>query len=413
MTQGCLGAVLGVPDSTSSEKVEHKLPQRLSRPNQNAMGLSDSYEPSISPTVPPWAQETKWEASLTQLERSLAVVHSESELDADFYTVNQTFNLTSKVWKGEGTTKTPSSPEDLDVTLEVCRLEASSALEGNPLDIKRRVSHSPEYEIVQNHKDTNPVIGAARVPFPPTTDILADVAELAELSSITCSPAQLKESLYLSPLNRPLPPCNSTPRSPAPHQHVMGGFANASLLEMSPRVNCSSVALNTERTAQLCSASSMQTSPSSSILHTSAKADASFEHSDTLSSNHDFITASSGGRQQTSQDEAVSTYTVASITEEGHQNVAEMEEEEENHEEKDGAGEHEEEQREVEGKQGRQQREQKEELKDTEQGGPEERERGLDKRKKGDWQGDVEEDEEEDSRVHREEGAVVGIRGGG
>ncbi|XP_029923999.1 uncharacterized protein tex14 [Myripristis murdjan] len=92
-----------------------------------------------------------------------------------------------------------------------------------------------EYETVQKDsgETAKPVTGAQAQPPLATNLSLADSAELVELSSITCSPTQHQQKLYPSPLQRPLPPCNSTPRSPELRLRVMGGILNSILLDSS------------------------------------------------------------------------------------------------------------------------------------------------------------------------------------
>ncbi|KAM6970092.1 uncharacterized protein tex14 [Aplochiton taeniatus] len=248
MTQGRLGLTVG---SSDSEDVEDRRAsaQGPSGLRQAPVGHSHSSLAAQSPPPPSQRAEEKSGAELEQIFKSFAGLQSESEEDADFHTVDRTFDLTCGVWDGagpreeEGTSEsdytqspvepssifytpnlvqkthpardsqTPSSEDDLDVTVEVCKPSTTirtSAPEGHTLETRH---WEPESELEEYEEiDTNPVVSAHAL-FPLNSG-LPYLAELADLSSITCSPAQLQERLPPSPLHRRPPPCNSTPRSP-------------------------------------------------------------------------------------------------------------------------------------------------------------------------------------------------------
>nr|XP_043897483.1 inactive serine/threonine-protein kinase TEX14-like [Solea senegalensis] len=115
-----------------------------------------------------------------------------------------------------------SSQESADVTGDACRPAAAS---GNPpMD-----SHRTNYESFSNTcKD--PGVSGTQTQYKPNAYMASsDVALLAELSSITCSPAVPQEKLYSIYSNRQGPPCNSTPRNSDLHRRVMTDIMKAKL----------------------------------------------------------------------------------------------------------------------------------------------------------------------------------------
>ncbi|XP_045894914.1 inactive serine/threonine-protein kinase TEX14-like isoform X1 [Micropterus dolomieu] len=118
-----------------------------------------------------------------------------------------------------------SSQEKADVTVEVCR----SADCGNLL----LDTHNTKYESFPTNSekiDTDPGVSGTQAQYTPNAYMARlDVALLAELSSITCSPAPPQEKLYSISVNKRVPPCNSTPRSPDVHRRVTAGVIKASL----------------------------------------------------------------------------------------------------------------------------------------------------------------------------------------
>ncbi|XP_041749876.2 inactive serine/threonine-protein kinase TEX14 isoform X2 [Coregonus clupeaformis] len=375
MTRGRLGVAVGPPASSDSEEMEDR--QGLGpavgppRPRQDPLGRSDNgYRSSPAPAPASQPQKAAAEAlesssELEQIFKSFAGVQSESEEDADFHTVNRTFNMTGGVWEGagqreeEGTSEsdytqspvepssmfyTPnpeqrnnpsrdsqspvSSEEDLDVTVEVCRAAASrTAPEEQTLETKHRMFISPECQPVQEVSeeiDINPTV-SQHAPSPLASGLL----DLADVSSITCSPAQHQEwlgqeRLHPSPLNRRPPPCYSTPRSPAtaPNYRAMGVTGEPipplpSLLDTSTWGSTRSLPPHTESftTASLEASS---TTDLSSVSQSPLMRDSSLEETDTPTGVPEFTTASSGERQTTgpSQEGVGSTYTVPTTSQE-------------------------------------------------------------------------------------------------
>ncbi|XP_062869995.1 inactive serine/threonine-protein kinase TEX14-like isoform X3 [Trichomycterus rosablanca] len=174
---------------------------------------------------------------LEQLFRSFAGIGSDSEENTDFYTINHTKDLNhqqedrsesdhtpsplepSSIFytpahdmedldRTEERSQTLSSEEDPDVTMEVCR----------PATPAETVFTDPPASEEQDQTDAVPE------PEPGSTHSTRSghVTDIAEISSIACSPAQYLEWAGLAgapPSTRGtrLPPCNSTPRSPVGH----------------------------------------------------------------------------------------------------------------------------------------------------------------------------------------------------
>ncbi|XP_028451556.1 uncharacterized protein tex14 isoform X2 [Perca flavescens] len=149
-----------------------------------------------------------------------------------------------------------NSQENADVTMEVCRPAASGSL---LLD-----THNTKYESFPNNSDktdSDPEISGTQAQYTPNTNTAHfDMAGLAELSSISYSPAQPQEKLYsisYSPgqpqgklysisVSVQAPPCNSTPRSPDVRRRVMTGMIEANLVDSPVCSHLSSVHLRTE-----------------------------------------------------------------------------------------------------------------------------------------------------------------------
>ncbi|XP_023823974.1 inactive serine/threonine-protein kinase TEX14 isoform X1 [Salvelinus sp. IW2-2015] len=363
MTRGRLWVAVGPPASSDSEEMEDRqgFGRAVEPPRQDPLGRSDNgYRSSPDPASQPQkaaAEALESSSELEQIFKSFAGVQSESEEDADFHTVNRTFNMTCGVWEGsgqreeEGTSEsdytqspvepssmfyTPnpeqrnnpsrdsqspvSSEEDLDVTVEVCRgADSRTVPEEQTLETKHG-----KYQPVQESDeiDINPTV-SQHAPFP----MASGLPDLADVSSITCSPAQHhewlgQERLQPSPLNRRPPPCYSTPRSPAtaPNYRAMGVTgepipALPSLLDTSTWGSTRSLPPHTESfaTASLGASTtdlSRQTSP--------LMRDSSLEETGTPVGVSEFTTASSGERQTTgtSQEGVGPTYTVPTTSQE-------------------------------------------------------------------------------------------------
>ncbi|XP_078028296.1 uncharacterized protein LOC144464629 [Epinephelus lanceolatus] len=102
-----------------------------------------------------------------------------------------------------------SSPqENADITLEVCRPAAS---ESQLLDtqITKYESFPDNFEKIEHDPD----ISGIKAQYTPDTNMAQ--LDMAELSSITSSPAQLQKKHYSISVNVRASPCNSTPRSAA------------------------------------------------------------------------------------------------------------------------------------------------------------------------------------------------------
>ncbi|KAM8897233.1 uncharacterized protein tex14 isoform 2-T3 [Spinachia spinachia] len=131
----------------------------------------------------------------------------------------------------------PSSPEDMEVTLELCRPAAS----GSPLSD----THNTECktflnsdDIITNNPNSDVTGSQAQYTADPTMILLA------ELSSITHSPAQSQENLHCIFGYRRAPPCYSTPRSPDLRRRVITERREASLPDC---LVCSTESFNTAR----------------------------------------------------------------------------------------------------------------------------------------------------------------------
>uniref|UniRef100_A0A4W5RW95 Protein kinase domain-containing protein n=1 Tax=Hucho hucho TaxID=62062 RepID=A0A4W5RW95_9TELE len=373
MTRGRLGVAVGPPASSDSEEMEDRQGQGLERavepPRQDPLGRSDNgYRSSPAPASQPQkaaAEALESSPELEQIFKSFAGVQSESEEDADFHTVNRTFNMTCGVWEDtgqreeEGTSEsdytqspvepssmfyTPnpeqrnnssrdsqspvSSEEDLDVTVEVCRAAASRTTpEEQTLETKHRkcrpVQESDEIDI-------NPTV-SQHAPFPMARScvcLYSGLPDLADVSSITCSPAQHNEwlgqaSLHPSPMKRWPPPCYSTPRSPAtaPNDRAMGVTGEPipplpSLLDTSTWGSTRSLPPHAESftTASLGASSTTDLSRQTSPL----MRDSSLEETGMAVGVSEFTTASSGERPTTgtSQEGVGSTYTIPTTSQE-------------------------------------------------------------------------------------------------
>ncbi|CAB1316511.1 unnamed protein product, partial [Coregonus sp. 'balchen'] len=304
MTRGRLGVAVGPPASSDSEEMEDR--QGLGpavgppRPRQDPLGRSDNgYRSSPAPAPASQPQKAAAEAlesssELEQIFKSFAGVQSESEEDADFHTVNRTFNMTGGVWEGagqreeEGTsesdyTQSPSpvsSEEDLDVTVEVCRAAASrTAPEEQTLETKHRKCQ-PVQE-VSEEIDINPTV-------------------------------MVYLTWLMSPASRAHPP--STRSATAPNYRAMGVTGEPipplpSLLDTSTWGSTRSLPPHTESFAT----ASLEASSTSPLMR-----DSSLEETDTPTGIPEFTTASSGERQTTgpSQEGVGSTYTVPTTSQE-------------------------------------------------------------------------------------------------
>ncbi|XP_077098427.1 uncharacterized protein tex14 isoform X1 [Siphateles boraxobius] len=337
MARGCLGKPLGAVGSSDSEDVEEQQLHLQDLQRYNIRHSVNSYPES----------ETLESTDLEQLFKSFAGIQSDSEESTNYHTINQTFDVTNGVLEttsqteDEGSsdtsayTQTPlepssvfytpkhhrskstssgvehsqslSSEDELDVTVEVCRPSTS------PAEEKQAVENSlSEYQLAQeDSKESESITPVHR--YIPTLSCLPDLAEIADLSSISCSPAQHQKWLGSAeappiPHSRKHPPCNSTPRSPKGRrtlQDVQIGSEPLphlqSLLDTSPWGSAPSHTVCTESYATASAGDSSNTNASvSSVLQSPFKREMSKEETDSPSSgNAEFTTASSGARQTT------------------------------------------------------------------------------------------------------------------
>ncbi|XP_046717705.1 inactive serine/threonine-protein kinase TEX14-like isoform X1 [Silurus meridionalis] len=150
------------------------------------------------------SEEVQEDAQLEQLFKSFAGVESESEESTAFHTI-----ILHEA-KGQHQMFDSDEDEDPGVTMEVCRpYMTAESLFGESFS-------SPEES---QHTEAESVLPSAHTTSSHTEDI-------ADLSSITCSPAQLYEQAgqigaQPRPRSTDVAPCNSTPRSPHTHRSDM------------------------------------------------------------------------------------------------------------------------------------------------------------------------------------------------
>ncbi|KAL0994460.1 hypothetical protein UPYG_G00122530 [Umbra pygmaea] len=250
MTRGRLGLVLGHPGDSHSEGGEDRRGQCVGP----AVGPARQHNVCRSSPDPSAAlQQQQSDADLAessseleQIFKSFAGIPSESEEDADFHSVNRTFNMTCGMWAGqqeeEGTcgsdftqsavqsssmfytpipeqnnpsrhSQSPvSSEEHLDVTVEVCVPATNRAAPGEQTIKAKQTECQPVREESEVIEMNPPVI--QNISFPLTRYEQDGVPDLDDVSSITCSPSLHQERWPTGPGSGRPPPCNSTPRSP-------------------------------------------------------------------------------------------------------------------------------------------------------------------------------------------------------
>ncbi|KAI4880430.1 hypothetical protein NFI96_018421, partial [Prochilodus magdalenae] len=318
MTRGRLGAPAGAVGSSDSEDVE-----------EQRCPLVDKENPHT---------QTK----LEKLFRSFAGAHSESEESTDFHTINPTVTMQESTHAEEESSsesdcvespvepssmfytpkhhpdttdtteslsQTLSSEEDLDVTMEVCR-PSTTVTEGPVLETSFRgesgvvtvtCAIKPEKPDQTGPESSTSVKG--------TFQTTSEVTDIADLSSITCSPAQLQEwagqdGAPPSPHSMRFPPCNSTPRSPGP-DHGPAPWSRESvpllqtLLDTSQWDSAPDPSVCTDAYATANLGTSTTTDPSqSSALQTPGVMDFPLKETDTpTTGNREFTTASSRTEQ--------------------------------------------------------------------------------------------------------------------
>ncbi|CAL8275906.1 unnamed protein product [Arctogadus glacialis] len=211
---------------------------------------------------------------------------SESESDRDFHTVNQTFALTSKGCDDQEPSQEESNSDtdDRHTTLRSCptvhnpdpkatQSQDPGSEEGGDVIpvVFRPEGCRPEGHLANiTHCEEECVLSEKEMPFDgdsarpalsrlmnttsdPTclaqvdSDMMQHFTELAELSSITGSPGQHQDGLFQTSLNRPPPPCNSTPRSLGHlKSNPTGTEVNNSPILEAPAVQWTSMSLNSE-----------------------------------------------------------------------------------------------------------------------------------------------------------------------
>ncbi|KAF3841425.1 hypothetical protein F7725_007287, partial [Dissostichus mawsoni] len=99
-----------------------------------------------------------------------------------------------------------------------------------PRESRLQDTHNTHDENNFEKIDTDPDVSGTLTQCTPKTNMAQlDMALLAELSSITASPAPAQEKLSSVSVSGRAPPCNSTPRSPDVRRRVMTGFIEANL----------------------------------------------------------------------------------------------------------------------------------------------------------------------------------------
>ncbi|XP_016401862.1 uncharacterized protein LOC107734426 [Sinocyclocheilus rhinocerous] len=297
--------------------------------------------------------ETQESTDLEQLFKSFAGIQSDSEGSTNYHTINHTFDVTNGVLEATSQTEdegssdgadctqtqqssmfyTPKhylsncapsgeersqSEDELDIIVEVCRPSSS------PAEGKQAVENSlSEYHLAQEDSKDSESITPVHMCIP-TISCLPDLAEIADHSSISCSPAHHQEWVESAeappvPLSRGHPPCNSTPRSPKGHrthiQYVQVGTEPLphlqSLLDSSPWGSAPSHTVCTESYATASAGDSSTTNASvSSVLQSPALINISKDGREEIDSpssgNAEFTTASSGARQTTETSQGTS-----------------------------------------------------------------------------------------------------------
>ncbi|XP_073771095.1 inactive serine/threonine-protein kinase TEX14 isoform X2 [Danio rerio] len=323
MARGRLGRHLGAVGSSDSEDREEQQHHLLDWEDHSSRHSVNSYQES----------ESQKSSNLEQLFKSFAGIQSDSEESTNYHTINHTFDvndgaelcsededssdysqtnleassmfytpkhqLSDSASAGEEHSQSLSSDDELEVTVEVCRPSTS------PAEEKQAVENTlSEDQLAQEDSKESESIT-------PVHRCVSGLAEIADLSSISYSPAQLQvwvESVEAPPIShsRGHPTCNSTPRSPKGHRtHLPVGTEQLphlqSLLDTTPQSISSSHTVCTESYATARSGDTSTTNTSvSSILRSPAIKDASKPETDSPSSaNAEFTTASSGARQTT------------------------------------------------------------------------------------------------------------------
>ncbi|XP_055064146.2 uncharacterized protein tex14 isoform X2 [Misgurnus anguillicaudatus] len=324
MTRGRLGAQLGAVGSSDSEdKEEQQLHLQGWQGHCTQYNLKSCEE-----------SETRESSDLEQLFKSFAGIKSDSEESTNFHTTNPTFDVNNRELEAQkevdgsesdyaqspvepntvyytprhhmsdsstGEEHSQSLSSELDITVEVCQPTTTAPAE----DKQTTETSLSEYQPGQDTKETE---SESITPV----QSLPDMAEIADLSSISHSPTQHQE--WVGPTgatsqSRGHRPCNSTPRSPRSRRmyrrNVQVGTEHLpqlqGLLDTLPWGSAPSQTLCTDTYATASSGDNTTTSVSaSSILQSPAVRNISKENTDSPSSaNAEFTTASSGAKHTT------------------------------------------------------------------------------------------------------------------
>ncbi|KAA0704087.1 Inactive serine/threonine-protein kinase TEX14 [Triplophysa tibetana] len=266
--------------------------------------------------------ETRESSDLERLFKGFAGIKSDSEESTNFHTINCTINVTGReleeVESSESDyTQSPiepntvyytpkhhlsdsstteehsqslSSDEELDVTVEVCQPCTTPAEEKQNTE-KILGENQPSHDLQKTEPES----------ITPVQSCLPDMAEIADLSSIPCSPTHHQELVgsqgaLPASQSRGHPPCNSTPRSPRDRRTYLGNVPHfEGLLDTSPCGCAPSKSLFTESYATASSGDSSTTNVSaSSIVQSPAVRNVSKENTEFHAQ---FTTSSSEERQ--------------------------------------------------------------------------------------------------------------------
>ncbi|KAL7846295.1 hypothetical protein SRHO_G00212750 [Serrasalmus rhombeus] len=304
MTRGRLGASAGPVGSSDSEDVEEQQRPLVDKQNPHNHTLLEQLSKSFA-GVQSESEESADFHTFTMQESTQGEQESSSESDcmespvepsSIFYTPK---HHPDSADAAEQLSQTLSSEEDLDVTMEICR-PSPAVTEGQVAEASVRVCPEP---VPEEPDQTGPESSTSVKGALQST---SQVADIADLSSITCSPAQLQEwagqdGAPPSPRSTRFPPCNSTPRSPGPDCSPAPRSRESvpplqSLLDTSPWDSAPDRSICTEAYATAGLAASDTTDPSqSSVLQTPRVLDVPLEGLETpTTSTQEFTTASCG-----------------------------------------------------------------------------------------------------------------------
>ncbi|KTF89613.1 hypothetical protein cypCar_00020367 [Cyprinus carpio] len=266
-----------------------------------------------------------WTSEVSEMVALMTRIQSDSEESTNYHTINHTFDVTNGVLEATSQTEDEGSSDGLDCTQK----QQSSMFYTPKHHLSNHASSGEERsQSLSSEDELDITVEVCRPNTSPAEEkqagenslsgiCLPDLAEIADLSSISCSPANhlvWVESAEAPPipLSRGHPPCNSTPRSPKGHRtHLKDVQVGTeplphlqSLLDTSPWGSAPSNTVCTESYATVSAGDSSTTNASvSSILQSPVKIsiskDGREEIDSSSSGNAEFTTASSGARQTT------------------------------------------------------------------------------------------------------------------